>query len=100
MRALSTNRWKQTAGAMLGVSALALTVACSATPNMTASNLTAPAQQLASQAGVPVVVSCEPGQRTVVRPAVIDGAAVSQVECIASQQMTPAASSTLAQPAY
>ena len=85
---------------MLGVSALALTVACSATPAMTASNMTAPAQQLASQAGVPVVVSCEPGQRTVVRPAVINGAAVSQVECIASQQMAPAGFGTTPQPAY
>ena len=68
---------------MLGVSALAFTTACSTTPNLAA----AAAQPLtANQAGVPVVVSCEPGQRTVVRPAIVNGVAVSQVECLASEQ--------------
>jgi hypothetical protein len=41
-----------------------------------------------------VVVSCEPGQRTVVRPAVVNGIAVSQVECVASEVLPSA------QPAY
>ena len=86
MRALSLNtRWKQAAGAVLGLSALAFTVACNATPNVAA----AAAQPLpAAQAGVPVVVSCEPGQRTMVRPAVVNGAAVSQVECVAATEPT------------
>ena len=34
------------------------------------------------QPGAPIVVSCEPNQRTLVRPVVVNGAAVSQVECI------------------
>jgi hypothetical protein len=38
----------------------------------------------AGQAGSPVVVSCEPHQRTLVRPAVVNGVQVSQVECVAA----------------
>ncbi|MGH9308867.1 MAG: hypothetical protein ACRD1U_05815, partial [Vicinamibacterales bacterium] len=38
------------------------------------------------------VVSCEPHQRTLVRPAIVNGATVSQVECVA------AASAYAAQP--
>ena len=34
------------------------------------------------QAGSPVVVSCEPNQRTLVRPVVVNGATMSQVECV------------------
>ena len=34
--------------------------------------------------GTPVVVSCEPHQRTLVRPVVVNGAAISQVECVAA----------------
>jgi hypothetical protein len=37
-----------------------------------------------TQPGSPVVVSCEPNQRTLVRPVVINGATVSQVECISN----------------
>ncbi len=37
-----------------------------------------------TQPGSPVVVSCEPNQRTIVRPVMINGAAVSQVECISN----------------
>ena len=33
-----------------------------------------------------MLVSCEPHQRTLVRPVVVNGAAVSQVECVAVQQ--------------
>ena len=43
------------------------------------------AQALAApigQPGAPIVVSCEPNQRTLVRPVVVNGATVSQVECI------------------
>jgi hypothetical protein len=45
----------------------------------------------ASQAGAPVVVTCEPGQRTLVRPALVNGAAVSQVECVSTVQDSAAA---------
>ena len=43
--------------------------------------------------GSPVVVSCEPNQRTIVRPVVINGAAVSQVECVSSTVSAPMATS-------
>jgi hypothetical protein len=68
----------------LGVSALLVTVGCGAgtgqgvfaQPGMTSAS--------ASQPGAPIVVSCEPNQRTLVRPVVINGATVSQIECITS----------------
>ena len=46
-----------------------------------------------TQNGSPVVVSCEPHQRTIVRPVVFNGAAVSQVECISSAVSAPMATS-------
>jgi hypothetical protein len=36
----------------------------------------------AAQPGAPIVVSCEPNQRTLVRQVVVNGTSVSQVECI------------------
>jgi hypothetical protein len=74
-------------GAVAGVSALMMTVACGGARDI---NGVAAHQLPAAQAGTPVVVSCEPHQRSLVRPVVINGATVSQVECIASEQ--PAAS--------
>ena len=60
-------------------SALLLTVGCGATQTPSALRT----QDVASnQAGSPVVVSCEPDQRTLVRPVVVNGAAISQVECV------------------
>jgi hypothetical protein len=76
--------WKQIAGATVGVSALAFTVACNGTPAVSG----VAAQQLpAAQNGTPVVVSCEPHQRTLVRSTIVNGAAVSQVECVAAAPM-------------
>ena len=63
------------------MSALVFATACNTAPQPT----TALAQPAASQApGTPVVVSCEPHQRTLVRPAVVNGVTVSQVECVAA----------------
>jgi hypothetical protein len=71
--ALTTN-WKQAAGAAFGLTALALTIGCNAAPQASGS----------VQAQVsPVMVNCEPHQRALVRPAVVNGAAVSQVDCVA-----------------
>jgi hypothetical protein len=71
--------WGRAVSATLGVSALVFTFACSGTRDL--STLTAqPAPP--SQAGLPVVVSCEPHQRALVRPTVVNGATVSQVECV------------------
>jgi hypothetical protein len=65
--------------------ALVLTVGCggaNSTAGIRAQELTGAAQQ----AGLPVVVSCEPHQRALVRPTVVNGATVSQVECVAADQ--------------
>jgi hypothetical protein len=87
-----TNRWKQLAGATLGVSALAVTFACNTAPQ--ASSALAPQPQ-SNQAGAPVMVNCEPNQRAVVRPAVVNGVAMSQVDCVAA---APAVAAPVAQP--
>ncbi len=80
MRLNMKSHWKSAAGAT-GVAALLFTVGCG-----TRDAGTVAAQQLtATQAGAPVVVSCEPHQRTIVRPTVVNGTAVSQVECVAAQ---------------
>ena len=52
----------------------------------------------AAQAGSPVVVSCEPNQRTLVRPVVVNGQAISQVECVTSGDALMAAQAPIAQP--
>jgi len=51
------------------------------------------AQDLAAGAapGAQVVVTCEPDQRTLVRPAVVGGVAVSQVECVSIGEALAAA---------
>jgi hypothetical protein len=69
---------------IVAVGALLLTVGCGGT-NSTAG---VRAQELVGgqQAGMPVVVSCEPHQRALVRPTVINGATVSQVECVAADR--------------
>jgi hypothetical protein len=74
--------------AVAGASALFLTVGCAGTRDLGGVS----AQPLAAnQAGTPVVVSCEPHQRTLVRPVVVNGAAVSQVECVAAEAQVAAA---------
>lgn len=84
------SRWGVAAGA-LGVGALLLTVGCGGTNSTAAVR----AQELAGGqqtgavtagqlAGSPVVVSCEPHQRALVRPTVVNGTAMSQVECVSA----------------
>ena len=87
-----SRRWTHAAGAALGVTALALTAACNTAPQ--AASAAQPFAQAGNQAGTPVVVSCEPHQRTLVRPAVVNGVTVSQVECVAAEGMV----ATAAQP--
>src|SRR3954453_15373628 len=53
--------------------------------------------QAMGNAAAPVAVSCEPNQRALVRPAVINGSTVSQVECVSGQ--FPAAAPASYQPA-
>jgi len=92
-----SKRSKHAAAAALGLSALVFTAACNTTPQ--AMSAAQPFGQQAvtpatGQAGAPVVVSCEPHQRTLVRPAVVNGVTVSQVECVAAEGMV----ATAAQP--
>jgi hypothetical protein len=91
-----SRRWTRPAVAALGLTALALTAACNTAPQ--ASSAAQPFAQAAApatnQAGTPVVVSCEPHQRTLVRPVVVNGATISQVECVAAEGVV----ATAAQP--
>jgi hypothetical protein len=91
-----SKRSKHAAAAALGLSALVFTAACNTTPQaMSAAQPFGQAVTPATgQAGTPVVVSCEPHQRTLVRPAVVNGVTVSQVECVAAEGMV----ATAAQP--
>src|SRR6476469_7269581 len=83
------------AAAVGGFGALLFTVGCGAAPN----GATGVVQSAAvAQAGTPVVVSCEPNQRALVRPAVVNGAAVSQVECVSSGEVAAYAQSPASQP--
>jgi hypothetical protein len=92
-----TNRWKQIAGATVGVGALAFTFACNTAPQATGA---VPGQQpQINQAGTPVMVNCEPQQRAVVRPAVVNGVAMSQVDCVAVTPAPAVASAGYVQPA-
>jgi hypothetical protein len=77
-----TSTMKRVAG-LGGVGALVLTYGCGGaqTPLGTRASF---AQEGPAQA--PVVVTCEPNQRTLVRPALVNGAAVSQVECVSIGQ--------------
>jgi hypothetical protein len=77
---------KSVCGAV-AASALLFTYGCGATQNATAVR----AQELANgQAGSPVVVSCEPNQRTLVRPVIVNGATISQIECVSADGQTAA----------
>ena len=88
-----SRRSKHAAAAALGLSALVFTAACNTAPQ-TVSAAQPFGQQAVTpapeQAGTPVLVSCEPHQRTLVRPAVVNGVTVSQVECVAAAGMVAA----------
>jgi hypothetical protein len=81
-----TAQWKQRTGMVLGAMALSVTYACGGG--------TAAQAVAADHSGAPVVVGCEAHQRTLVRQAVINGAVVSQVECVSAGQAEPAVAAT------
>ena len=88
---------RRSAATLAGIGALLVTVGCGTTRD---ANGVVPQQLTANQAGAPVVVSCEPQQRTLVRQAIVNGAAVSQVECVAAAGQPAAyAPAPFAQPA-
>jgi hypothetical protein len=91
------SRWGRAVGATCGIGALFITVGCGTRDLQSVS-----AQSLTTnQAGVPVVVTCEPHQRTLVRPIVVNGATVSQVECVTGVAQPVSADGMIAaQPVY
>ena len=90
------SRSRSVLGATLGAGALVFTFACGGAARDLNS---VSAQTLATnQAGAPVLVSCEPHQRALVRPVVVNGAAVSQIECVAAGQTAAYAQNQLAAP--
>jgi hypothetical protein len=84
------------AAAVGGFGALLFTVGCGASQNGAAG---AAQSVAAAQPGTPVVVGCEPNQRTMVRPTIVNGVAVSQVDCVSTGDAAVDAQSQLAQPA-
>lgn len=52
--------------------------------------------QAMGNAAAPMAVSCEPNQRALVRPVVINGATVSQVECVSGQYAAAPATAPVA----
>lgn len=92
MRAMDS-LWGRAAGAA-GIGALLFTYGC----GTNAANVRAQ-DVVAAQPGSPVIVTCEPNQRTLVRPAMVNGAAVSQVECISAGKSLVGMQAPLAQPA-
>ena len=85
--------------ALIGIAALAATVGCGAQNGATVSAQPLSTTTPAEQAGSPVVVSCEPNQRTLVRPVVVNGATVSQVECVTNTAVPTQAFASAAAPA-
>ena len=70
------------AAGVAGLGALLFTAACGTSQNVPAAAPQVSAAQ--PQPSTPVVVSCEPNQRTLVRPVMVNGAPMSQVECVST----------------
>jgi hypothetical protein len=90
-----TGRWSRAVLAAGSVGLAIASVGCGVTREATS----APAQAMsaaAGQSGLPIVVSCEPTQRTIVRPTIVNGAAMSQVECVAGENQAVASAAPAA----
>ena len=81
MRGRHMNELGTRAAAVAGLGALLFTVGCGASQNGAAG---AAQSAAVAQPGASVVVGCEPNQRTLVRPTVVNGVAVSQVDCVSN----------------
>lgn len=75
------SQWRNVA-AVAGLGALLVTVGCGGTTRD--ANAVVGQSLMPNQAGMPVMVSCQPDQRALVRQTIVNGAAVSQVECVAA----------------
>ena len=87
--------WGARIAAVAGLGGLLFTVGCGTSQTGFAA-AAAPAN--VAQPGTPVVVGCEPNQRTLVRPSVVNGVAVSQIECVSVSEMVASAQNPIAQP--
>ena len=92
MRGRQRFTWGARIAAVAGLGGLLFTVGCGGSQTGLAA---AAAPVSVSQPGTPVVVGCEPNQRTLVRPSVVNGVAVSQIECVSVAEI--AASTPMAQ---
>jgi hypothetical protein len=92
-------RTARAATGVIGLSALVIATACTTARD---SNFVpqAPASAATGQASLPVVVSCEPTQRTIVRPTVVNGVAMSQVECVAGEVAAQPAVASVQPPGF
>jgi hypothetical protein len=89
MGASGMTLWGSRVTAVAGLGALLFTVGCG-----TSQTGVAAATPLA--AAQPVVVGCEPNQRTLVRPSVVNGVAVSQVDCVSTSEIAVSAQGLMA----
>src|ERR671915_1097581 len=97
MKGLELKSHGRNVAALAGVGALLVTVGCSSARD---ANSVAAQQLTANQGGTPVVVSCQPDQRALVRQTIVSGTAVSQVECIpAAAPQAAYAQAPIVQPA-
>lgn len=76
-----------------GLGALMFTYGCGGSQTPIGTHASFAQDASASQAGAPVIVTCEPNQRTLVRPTLVNGVAVSQVECVSMGQAYASAES-------
>lgn len=99
MRGRLMNAWGTRAAAVAGLGAILFTAGCGASQNGAAGVAqSAATQSAATQPGSPVLVGCEPNQRTLVRSTVVNGVAVSQVDCVSNAEQAAYAQSQFAQP--
>jgi hypothetical protein len=82
----TTHTTSRTLSTMIAGSALIGTIGCGAQGATNTGTQAATLTAASQAAGAPVVVSCEPNQRTLVRPVVVNGATLSQVECVTNPQ--------------
>jgi len=86
--------WGTRAAWAASLGALVFTVGCGASQT----GVTAAQPLAAAQPSAPVVVGCEPNQRTLVRPSVVNGVAVSQVDCVSSSELAVSTQTLAVQP--
>ena len=92
MGASGMTLWESRVTAVAGLGALLFTVGCGTSPT----GVAAATPLAAAQPVAPVVVGCEPNQRTLVRPSVVNGVAVSQVDCVSTSEIAVSAQGLMA----